>query len=225
MSVHTDLDKIFISRKIILEMLEYRGYDTSKYQNYLKQELQILFSSDKLHMFVNHKNQDRSLLVYYIESTGSKINQKQLKFLMNSFSEKTDNKFINENTDTVIIISLDTISDTTKDNAFLYYENSISEDVRPNPVYKGLYIQLFEINTLLFNIMNHDLVPKHTILSDKQYEDEVKKVYKINKSSQLPIISKLDPVAMFIGLRPKDVCRISRSSETAGIYNNYRYCK
>lgn len=225
MSVHTDLDKIYISRKIILEMLDYRGYDISKYQTYLREELQILFTSDKLHMLVNHKHQDRSLLVYYIESTGSKINQKQLKFLMNNFNESVDNKFINQNTDTVIIISLDTISDTTKDNVFNYYENSILEDTRINPIYKGIYIQLFEINSLLFNIMNHDLVPKHSILSDKEYEEEVKKVYKINKSTQLPIISRLDPVAMFIGLRPKDVCRISRSSETAGIYNNYRYCK
>lgn len=225
MSFHTELDKIFISRKVILEMLEYRGYNISKYNKYINEELQILISHGGLDMLLDHQDQDRSILVHYMEPTGSKISLKQLKILMNCLNDRKDNKYIKENTDTVIIISQDTISDTVRDNIYLNYEQSISDDHRTNVLYKGLYIQLFEIKSLLYNIMKHDLVPEHKILSDQEYEDEVKNIYKINKPNQLPVILKSDPVAMFIGLRPKDICRIVRPSETAGFYKNYRYCK
>ncbi len=225
MSIHTELDKIFISRKIIIEMLNYRGYNTSKYNKYLNEELQLLVSNGKLDMLVDHETQDRSLLVHYMEPTGSKISLKQLKILINCFNDRNDNKFIKHNTDTVIIISPDIVTDTIKDNIYLNYEQSINDDNRTNILYKGLYIQLFEIKSLLYNIMKHDLVPEHKIITEQEYEDEIKNVYKINKGNQLPVILKSDPVAMFIGLRPKDVCRIKRPSETSGFYNNYRYCK
>ena len=58
-------------------------------------------------------------------------------------------------------------------------------------------------------------------------ESEVKEVikrYNIMDKSQFPDISRFDPVARAIGLRPGDVCHISRPSKTAIEANYYRIC-
>ena len=41
---------------------------------------------------------------------------------------------------------------------------------------------------------------------------------------QWPEISRFDPVAQAIGLRPKKVCEITRASETAITSKYYRMC-
>ena len=43
-------------------------------------------------------------------------------------------------------------------------------------------------------------------------------------NSQWPEISRFDPVAQAIGLRPKQVCKIIRSSETSITNEYYRIC-
>jgi DNA-directed RNA polymerase subunit H (RpoH/RPB5) len=67
------------------------------------------------------------------------------------------------------------------------------------------------------------LVPQHTLLSS----EEVLKVmerYNITNKVQFPDISRFDPVARAIGLRPGDVCHIIRPSKTAIEANYYRVC-
>ena len=53
---------------------------------------------------------------------------------------------------------------------------------------------------------------------------EVKTRYNIAHSTQFPDISRFDPVALAIGMRPGEVCEIIRPSKTSitGVY--YRVC-
>ena len=51
------------------------------------------------------------------------------------------------------------------------------------------------------NILNHQYVPRHTILSDDEVGEMMKK-YNVMEKSQLPDISRYDPVALAIGMRP-----------------------
>jgi DNA-directed RNA polymerase subunit H (RpoH/RPB5) len=58
-------------------------------------------------------------------------------------------------------------------------------------------------------------------------ESEVKQVmtkYNITDKVQFPDISRFDPVARVIGLRPGQVCNITRASKTAIETNYYRVC-
>ena len=75
----------------------------------------------------------------------------------------------------------------------------------------------------MFNILDHVLVPPHRILSNNEVV-EVKKRYNITEDTQFPDISRFDPVAQIIGIRPGQVCEIIRPSKTAitGLY--YRIC-
>jgi DNA-directed RNA polymerase subunit H (RpoH/RPB5) len=50
------------------------------------------------------------------------------------------------------------------------------------------------------------------------------KKYNITDKIQFPDISRFDPVARVIGLRPGQVCHIIRPSKTAIQANYYRIC-
>lgn len=71
------------------------------------------------------------------------------------------------------------------------------------------------------DILKHELVPKHTILSKEEVE-ELRKKYKIDLY-QLPYIKSSDPVARMIKAKPGDVVKILRKSPTAGDAVAYRY--
>jgi DNA-directed RNA polymerase subunit H (RpoH/RPB5) len=87
----------------------------------------------------------------------------------------------------------------------------------------GLFIVIENIKRLQYNILKHTLVPEHTIIDDKQV-DEVMKKYNIKNKMEFPDISRFDPVARVIGLRPGDVCKIIRPSKTAITTEYYRVC-
>ena len=70
------------------------------------------------------------------------------------------------------------------------------------------------------NILEHRLVPKHEILSEKEKEELLKK-YRI-ELKHLPRILSTDPVVKAIGAKPGDVLRIIRKSPTAGKTVYYR---
>ena len=48
------------------------------------------------------------------------------------------------------------------------------------------------------------MVPEHTILNTDD-KDKVKKRYNVTKDSEFPEISRFDPVAKTIGLRPGEL--------------------
>jgi DNA-directed RNA polymerase subunit H (RpoH/RPB5) len=87
----------------------------------------------------------------------------------------------------------------------------------------GIFIAIMTLDRLQYNILEHTFVPKHTILSDTETEEMMKR-YNIMDVKQLPSISRYDPVAVAIGMRPGQVCKITRSSKTAINSTFYRYC-
>jgi len=64
-----------------------------------------------------------------------------------------------------------------------------------------------------FNIMDHNLVPLHEIISEQE-KNELFKKYNITQD-QLPKILNTDPVSIFIGAQPGQIVKITRKSHTA----------
>jgi len=87
----------------------------------------------------------------------------------------------------------------------------------------GFYVNIINIKRLQYNIMNHQLVPKHIVLTSEESE-EVRSKYNISNNSQVPDISRFSPVSQVIGIRPGDLCRIQRPSKTAIKADFYRVC-
>ena len=84
-------------------------------------------------------------------------------------------------------------------------------------------IELFSEYDLLFDIMNHELMPAITKLTKREKTDLLKTT-KFNEDD-LPVISYNDKVARCMGLERNDVVKIRRKSESAGRYVCYRICR
>ena len=69
--------------------------------------------------------------------------------------------------------------------------------------------------------MSHDLVPLHTILSEKESKDLMER-YKI-KPDQLPKILNSDPAVIAIEAKPGQIVKIARKSQTAKQAVVYRF--
>lgn len=73
------------------------------------------------------------------------------------------------------------------------------------------------------DILVHNLIPKHEIMSDSDVEETFKDLeFDVD---HLPIIKENDPVSKAIGAKSGDVLRITRDSQTAGTFVTYRLVK
>ena len=73
---------------------------------------------------------------------------------------------------------------------------------------------------MTFDVNKHNLVPKHSKLSDKERGSILSKFRIIEKD--LPKIIITDPAITSLGVKPGDIIKIERKSLTAGIAYHYR---
>lgn len=121
-------------------------------------------------------------------------------------------KMVSLNINKAILIVKENITSFAK-NEILSYINTVEPE-------KSIYIETFLESSLIFDPTTHELVPKHELLS----EEEKKKFlgdYKI-KEIQLGKILISDPIVRYYDFKEKDVIKITRPSETGGVYYNYR---
>ena len=85
------------------------------------------------------------------------------------------------------------------------------------------YVVIFSFKRLQFNILNHNMVPFNITLSQSE-SNEVRQKYNIMNNEQIPEISRFDPVAQAICLRPGEMCKIIRPSRTSITSEFYRIC-
>jgi DNA-directed RNA polymerase subunit H (RpoH/RPB5) len=86
-----------------------------------------------------------------------------------------------------------------------------------------IFIVIQNLKRLQFNILKHVLVPPHRVLSSTEVI-AIKSRYNVMDDNQFPDISRFDPVAQAIGIRPGQVCEIIRPSKTAISAPYYRIC-
>ena len=72
-----------------------------------------------------------------------------------------------------------------------------------------------------FNILEHELVPKHEVVPPEEAARIIKELGV--RPEQLPWLRATDPVARAIGAKPGDIVRIYRKSPTSGEIVVYRY--
>jgi len=70
--------------------------------------------------------------------------------------------------------------------------------------------EVFKINHLMINIVEHVLVPTHIVLS-KEETDNVLQAYRAKKRDMM-IIRTTDPVAKYYNMKPGDIVKIIRPS-------------
>ncbi len=73
----------------------------------------------------------------------------------------------------------------------------------------------------LYNIFDHQLVPKHDLLSKRDAEELMHEFH--IQPHQLPYLKASDPTSQALHAEPGDIIRIIRRSPTAGEVTVYRY--
>jgi DNA-directed RNA polymerase subunit H (RpoH/RPB5) len=202
-------NQLYKSRIIALELLKKQGYNIDDYHG---------FSSGELHSMINNKQMD--MLLTHEDTNKPKI---YLKYFNISFKTiklthivtMIDDLFHLEN----ILTKNDILFIITNDDA----NDTVISEIKKIWEQEGIHIIIYSIKRLQFNILEHEFVPEHIILSDEEKNDFLKK-YNIQDVKQIPQISRFDPVAQAIFMRPGEICKIIRPSKTAikGVY--YRYC-
>jgi DNA-directed RNA polymerase subunit H (RpoH/RPB5) len=92
-----------------------------------------------------------------------------------------------------------------------------------NAVRENVYVQIFDIRSLGFNISKHRKVPQHRIVRENEKPDIIKN-YNLKFIEQIPKIFSQDAMAKFIGARPGDVVEVLGLCETSADNLRYRYC-
>jgi DNA-directed RNA polymerase subunit H (RpoH/RPB5) len=192
------------SRSNLLEQLEYQGYDISSYKEFSIEEINAMHGNKQLDMTLTGDNK-KAHIVYHIEKTLRKEN-------IDEYVEKIFNieQLLSKNDMLVIIMK------TQPNDTIIKHLKHIWEE-------KNIFIVIHGLPKLQFNLLKHDFVSPHTILT-KQEADDIMKKYNIMNKSEMPNISRFDPVALSIGLRPNEVCKIIRTSKTSIQSNYYRIC-
>lgn len=207
MSTNNRILSIFKSRNTILELLEDQSYNINEYEGFSINEIDAMVSNNQLDMLItNDKNEKKVYVKYY-------LNAKQIRPTV--LDEIIEDLFVIENVltknDTLIIIIEDEPNDTILTKLKYLYDN------------EGYFIIIHNIKRLQFNILKHKLVPSGFILDENEIED-LKKKYNIKELKQLPEISRFDPQALAMCVRPGEVCMFKRESVTAMFYDYYRLC-
>lgn len=199
---------LYKSRHILLSLLYAQGYDTSSYEGFSKTELHSMCQHKQLDMFFdkNDKKDEKIYIKYY------NIQAKSLRApaILTMIGELYETDEFLRPQDTLFIISNDEPS-----NLITFLKDLWEQ--------RKLNVVIMNIKHLQFNILEHSMVPKHEILTETEKE-EFMKTYHISALRQVPEISRFDPVSRVIGLRPGQVCKITRSSKTAITAPYYRAC-
>ena len=228
--------RLYNARKNLLDLLMVQGYDVEGYTNFGVNEVNAMYAHKQLDMLVETKSSSSSdkskekeqgkskpkkkaYIKFHLEkmlSTGHINDLIEDLYVLGSGGE-VGGLGISTNANDTVLTERDALIIVTKQEVktMNQYLNQL--------FLQGRFIVLLSLDRLQFNILNHQYVPPHTILS-KEELDEVMKKYNVADKSQLPDISRYDPVALAIGMRPGDVCKIDRPSKSAIHSTYYRVC-
>jgi len=197
----SSLTKLSISYETIKDMLSYRGFIIKK--------LPIEYKSS-----VRVSNKKEIVEIRYLVSD-SRINTKKITTTIDSIWNNL--KKSDKSKEVTIILVINETKLTPSVEAIVQNLNNKY----------NIYIQVFSIKNLLFDITKHKMCPKHIRIQKSEYQHfiiDFLDSHHIASLDCLPKIKEYAPVAKYLGLRKGDLCKIIRPSKSAGLITVYRYC-
>ena len=199
------INALYKSRVNLVSLLGAQGYNVTDYKNPSINDVHIMAQNKQLDFMVsNEETGAKTLVVYHLAKT---LRPVVLNELVSEYYEVT--KQLSATDSLVIVARLEPNDTLTRTIQSLWERN-------------GYYINIFNVARLQFNILEHTYVPKHEVLSEEAKNEVIKKYNII--SNNIPSISRFDPVAQAIALRPGQYCEITRPSRTAIQAKSYRVC-
>jgi DNA-directed RNA polymerase subunit H len=206
------ISAIYKSRTVILDLLKKQDYNVIDYDGFSINEINAMYTNKQLDLIAEKKKEDESI---------QKKNKIYIRYYLakalrpQNVQEMIDDLFYLEEIltkdDTLYII----IKEEPNETLINLLKHIWEQD--------GIFIVIQSLKRLQFNILDHVLVPPHRILSNREVM-QIKEKYNVMNNNQFPDISRFDPVAQVIGIRPGQVCEIIRPSKTAIEAKYYRIC-
>jgi len=243
------ISQIYKSRRVLLEQLQKQNYNINEYANFSINEVNTMKNNNQLDMLIrqskpnkeNTENKDKPKNIlgsnYYldpvtkefkvansVETSEEEEHEKSvyIKYYLtkglrpNNLEEIIDELFnveetLDKKTDILYIIVKDEVNETLANELMHIWERD------------QIFVIVYPLQRLQFNILEHVLVPPHRVLSDAE-KIAICRKYNIMSDDEFPEVQRFDPVAMAIGIRPGQVCEILRPSKTAITAPYYRIC-
>jgi DNA-directed RNA polymerase subunit H (RpoH/RPB5) len=200
---------LYNSRKTIIKLLETLDYSVDDYIEFSINEIDAMNKNEQLDMLILQRNTDKKVYVkFHLPDKQKQISKSVLDDTIEDLF-RTDKTLTKD--DTLIIIMDDEPNDSNLSRMNYLYDRD------------GIFVVMHNIKRLQYNITEHSLVPKMTLLSNEE-TTLLMKNKNISSLSQFPEISRYDPHALALCVRPNQVCKIERSSATALTCTYYRVC-
>lgn len=206
------INKIYKSRNVILTQLNDRNYEISQYDNFSINEVDAMLSNSQLDMLVTHRKNGKKVYVKYYFTLKQSTRQIKPQTLDDIIEDLYTIEEVLTKKDTLMIIIDDEPNDTILAKLRYIYER------------EQLFVIIHNINRLQTNILKHEMVPAMRVLNEEETVELKNRLHIKNEHLQLPEISRFDPQALVVGVRPGEICKIDRSSVTALNTEYYRIC-
>ena len=197
--------QIFKSRENILEILKQQEYNTDNYSGMSINEVHSMFQEKQMDMLLETNEGKKAYIKYHLAKRLTAPN------IYEYIEDLFNLEGVLKKSDDLIII----IKDEPNDSLIKILKNIWERE--------KVFIIVFNIARLQFNILKHTLVPEHKVLQEDEARD-IKIKYNITDDKQIPDISRFSPVSLALGIRPGQLCKIIRPSRTAINSEFYRIC-
>lgn len=212
---NSKVKELYISRQNLMEYLKRQNYNVSDIEEFTINEINAMYNvtidnvdvESPLNFNIEHiENPDKKCnILYYLNS--SSIKQSKLQEIITNFYSED----INKENNTLIIVVLNPINDSTQKTLKQCWKQ------------RKEYVVMFDINSLMINILEHSFVPEHVKLNNEEKQLIYEK-YNITHDNEVPEISMFDPVAKVMLMRPGELCEITRFDKISLQNKFYRIC-
>jgi DNA-directed RNA polymerase I, II, and III subunit RPABC1 len=203
---------IYNSRKNVLNLMKRQGFNTDDNENFSINEINTMRINNQLDMLLEKTDEDeitkRKSKIYIKYNITKSIRPANIQEIIDDLFNLEE---VLTKADSLFIITKEDMNDTITSEIKHIWESD------------GYFVVIQNIKRLQFNILDHTLVPEHRVMKSEEVAKLMKK-YNISNITELPDISRFDPVAQVIGLRPGQVCHIIRPSKTSIQTDYYRAC-
>lgn len=211
MAQSNHIQSVYNSRKNILEHLKYQSFNVEDYDNFSINEVYTMFQNKQLDMLVERPATQETQLhkkVYVKYHLAKSLRPQNIyDYIEDLFNIE---KILSKEDDLILVVRDEPNETIIKTLQQIWFSDR-------------QFVIVWNIKYLQFNVLNHILVPKHEVLNPTQ-DAEFRKRYNVNDDKELPNISRFSSVAMAIGIRPGQICKITRPSKTSINTNFYRIC-
>jgi DNA-directed RNA polymerase subunit H (RpoH/RPB5) len=189
-----------------------QGYNVNEYEGFSVNEVNTMKLNNQLDMILQKNTDDedtkRKPKIYIRYYLAKSLRPQNLQEMIDDLFNIEE---VLTKSDTLFIVVKDEVNETLSNALKHIWEQD------------KIFIVIQNLKRLQFNILKHVLVPSHRVLTISETA-QIRKRYNVMSDNQFPDISRFDPVAQAIGIRPGQVCEIIRPSKTAISAPYYRIC-